>query len=115
MCALYERGYGPESCKSVGSDGTGGTGGYPGSGGRGGAGGTSTSKSCSLSSCSRSGFIFSCATSSPDTSTRYNYDGSGNLIGWTTTVSYTNGNRVTCDVTPSGGSCTGSGNAQCSW
>jgi hypothetical protein len=128
VCELYEGNYGPITCGSADSSGTsgwaggvggrGGSGGsFGGTGGRGGTGGssTSTSKSCKLSNCSKSGFTYSCASTSSQSSTHYNYDGSGNLIGWNTTVTYGNGNSVSCQASGSSGSCSGSGGAQCSW
>jgi hypothetical protein len=140
VCELYEHDYGPITCGSAesptsgwaggaggrggsggsfgGAGGRGGSGGsFGGAGGRGGSGGsaTSTSKSCKLTNCSKSGFTYSCASSTSQSSTHYNYDGSGNLIGWNTTVTYGNGNSVACQATSSSGSCSGSGDAQCSW
>lgn len=122
LCALYERNYGPTSCPEAGTGGSWGNGGYGGDsewgftgagGSSGGASGTSTS--CALSNCSRNGFSYSCASSSSQTSTQYNYDSAGNLTGWTKTVSYSNGDSVTCVSSASSGSCTGSGSAACTW
>jgi hypothetical protein len=138
VCDLYEGNFGPITCGSAGasgwSGGVGGRGGaggsFGGAGGRGGTGGgfgasgggggtggstTSTSTSCKLTNCSNNGFTYSCASSSSQSSTHYDYDNSGNLIGWTTTVTYGSGNSVSCRSGGSSGSCTGSGGAQCSW
>ncbi len=128
VCQLYEGNYGPTSCPSAnptdfwgwagGAGGRGGSGGsFGGSGGRSGTGGSSsnTSRSCKLTNCSKDGFTYSCASSSSQSSSQYRYDGSGNLVGWNTTVTYGNGSSVTCQATGSSGSCSGSGDAQCSW
>jgi hypothetical protein len=143
VCGLYERGLGPSSCPRA--DSSSGTGGYAygfggygyggyrgyggygyggygyggyGYGGRGGSGGSftvNTNLSCRLSNCSGSGFNYSCATSSSKAATDYNYDSSGNLIGWSTTVTYDNGTSVKCEATGAHGSCTGTGGAECTW
>jgi hypothetical protein len=101
VCVAFNPGLCPATASPGGSGGTG--------------GGGSSGSSCVLSSCSRTGFSYSCGSGSYSSSTSYSYSPSGTLLGSTTTVKYSNGNTVSCQTSGSSGSCSGSGSASCSF